>query len=189
MRDETKQVLQLYVERADELEQGGFINYVREKRPIGINITGQEDGSSLIDAVGPDNEATKAMIATFRPFLQQKPISFSSIVSLCDDPDLSEEWKTQVTSVQSAVNSYLDSHPAIISAPGEPLPIRRTILDTFIYGKILHIDDKKKREIYERWQSQDFYFLLLITEFNSILLNLSRAILGIAKLSKDELEK
>ncbi len=189
MRDETRRALQLYIQRADELEQGGFVKYVREKRPIGINITGQEDGTSVIDAIGPDNEATKAMIATFRPFLQQRPISFRSIASLCDDPDLSPDWKAQITSIRTEVNSYLDSAPAIISAPGEPMPTRRTILDTFIYGDILHIDDDKKREIYERWQSQDFYFLLLITEFNSILLNLSRAILRIAKLSKDELAK
>ncbi len=189
MRNETKRALQLYLQRADELEQGGFVKYIREKHPIGINITNQEDGTSLIEAVGPDNEATIAMIATFRPFIQQKPISFRSITSLCDDPGLSEDWKTQVTSIRSAVNSYLDSHPNIIEAPGEPLPTRRVILDTFIYGDILHIDDKRKREIYERWQSQDFYFLLLITEFNSILLNICRAIFQIAAITKAELAR
>jgi hypothetical protein len=189
MRDETKRAFQLYVQRADELEQGGFVKYVKEKRPIGINITSQEDGTSLIEAVGPDNEATKALIATFRPFIQQKPISFKSITSFCEDPDVSEDWKTQITTIRSAVNTYLDSHPNIIVEPGEQLPIRREILDTFIYGDILHIDDRRKREIYERWQSQDFYGLLLITEFNSILLNVCRAIFHIAAITKVELAK
>jgi hypothetical protein len=121
---ETKRALQLYIQRADELKQGGFINYDREKRPIGINITNQEDGTSLIETVGPDNEATKAMIATFRPFIQQKPISFYSIASHCDDPGLSVSWKTQITNIRSTVNSYLDSNPNIIEAPSEQLPTR-----------------------------------------------------------------
>jgi len=45
MRDESKRAFQLYVRRADELEQGGFVKYVKEKRPLGINITSQEDGT------------------------------------------------------------------------------------------------------------------------------------------------
>ena len=47
MRDESKRAFQLYVRRADELEQGGFVKYVKEKRPLGINITSQEDGTVI----------------------------------------------------------------------------------------------------------------------------------------------
>ena len=141
----------------------------------------------LFETVGPDDEATRAIIATFRPFIQQRPISFKHIASLCDDPDISTNWKTQVTNIRSSVNSFLDAHPNNIEGQGEPIPTRWVILDVFIYGHILHVDDKKKRELYENWQSQEFYFLLLVTELNTILVNLCRAIFQIAAITRAEL--
>jgi hypothetical protein len=189
MNGKTRRALELFVERADELEKGGFIKYLGENRPITLTVTSQDDGMSLIEAKGPDDDATKAMIATIRPFMGQRPISFGSIVELCDDPGLSSEWKSLVVTNRNDVNSYLDNQVAIVEPPGELLLTRRAILDIFIYGKILHIDDDKKHKIYEKWQSDKFFFLLLTTEFYATLAGLARAVFAIAEISKSELAK
>ena len=169
MNDKTRRDLELFVQRADDLKAGGFVKYLDQKRPIALAVTSRDDDTSLIEAAGPDDDATKAMIATFRPFIQQRPISFGSIVELCDDPGLSSEWKSRVVPIRNTVNSYLDNQVVIVEPPGELLLTRRVILDIFMYGKILHVDDDKKRRIYEQWQSDKFFFLLLTTEFYATL--------------------
>ncbi len=188
MKDETKRVLDRFVKKAHELESRKFVDYLKTKGPIGINAQKQADDSWTIEAVGPDDEATHAFMPTVRQFIRDEPISFRSLLKLCDDPDLSDKWKQGFIRIREEVNRYLDSYPDFPFAPGEKPMTRRGLLNVFLDGDIFHVKDEQKRDTFERWSTQEFYFLLLINEFNQILIVLFRAISYIAHLTQQELQ-
>jgi hypothetical protein len=188
VKDETKATLQLFVTKARELQSRNFVRYVKEKGFVGIRGETQSDGTFVIEVVGPDEEGQLAFLPTFRLFVQKsEPISFRALVKLIHDPGLSKNWKTGFAATRDAINRYLDDHPDVPSPSDEPSFTRRDIMNVFISGDVMHVSDKEKRETFERWLANDFFFLFLTNEFNAILLKLYEAIVQILELSEREL--
>lgn len=187
MNKNSKQALELYIERAKKLETLTLTTYIREKGQIGIETENHEDGTYVAKTQGPTDNDIYAFVSIARPFLQQKPISFQSMSSICDDPEVSPDWKTEFSHIRNRLNQYLDERFA--EGPQEAIPTRREIFHTFTYGDILHIDDAKKRKKLKEWESRGFDFLILVTEFNLILVALLNLIMQVAQLCERELHR
>ncbi|MCJ7778018.1 MAG: hypothetical protein MUP16_06870, partial [Sedimentisphaerales bacterium] len=95
MNDETRRTLELFITKAGELRRRDFLKYFEAEGKVGLNYHVNDDGSSELEIVGPDDDAVLAFIANFRLFIQEgEPISFRSLSKTIEkDKELPREWK------------------------------------------------------------------------------------------------
>ena len=92
MREQTKQALELFIEKADRLASSGYLDSIKK-----LNFKWQweiEEGEK-ITIFGPDETQIQAFILTFRYFIQHNEnCSFLWLANnVLDDPGLSEKLR------------------------------------------------------------------------------------------------
>ncbi len=132
MRDQTRQILELFVEKADLLETRNFVKHVTE-HGITLNLRMTQDEPTILTQNLPGDEALAALIVTIRMFIQDNDsISLRNLDKLMDDPGLSGNWKAQVTDVRDQNNVYLNSLPPITVDYEGVRPTSLEILKVFV---------------------------------------------------------
>ena len=117
MKERSKKILQLFVEKFNRLKSNTFIEYLDQ-----IKIRFSDKG---LEVIGPNQEQIDSFTHTFRFFIRDGDnISFHKIAeNLLDDPDLSENWKMEFIKLRDKLNQYLNEKPMIRIFPErEPLP-------------------------------------------------------------------
>jgi len=191
MKAEIREVLEFFVEKADELMASDFVRRLNETGKTGfrVSVNRVEDGKWLLitDRSGPTRTEVKAFAVTFRFFIQDTDkISFRSLSKLCSDESLSEHWRTEFRRVRYEVNDYLDNRHLPIAVDGAPNPSMREIMNVFIYGDITH-GNGKHRPTYIKWRESGF-FLAFENEFVVLMSNILGDITYVAELCRRELQ-
>jgi hypothetical protein len=189
MRTDTKEALELFIEKADKLKASNFIN-----NPEQINFKWSwNDSDETLEIMGYDSQEVDAFILTFRFFIDQKEhCSFRWLANnVLDDPTLSENWKHEFGRVREALNQYLDQYPYIQVSRTDAVPMtRREIKNLFLFGDLSHATwNPENRKKFKTWMSSNLATKgLLTTQFASILLETYSGIAYIAELSRSELQ-
>lgn len=188
MRDETRQLLHLVVEKADKLKVFGLEDHVREVG-LGFSAERQEDGSWLIQLGLPDEEKLDAFVLTFRFFYQRNErTSFHRVADLADDPGLSNEWRNEVSRLRRAYRGFLDGHSEYTVNLFEGQPTREEMLDIGLYGGLAHANQPSKVERYRLWTRDEVRAGLFHQEFARILLGILDLIHQLAAACGKELD-
>jgi hypothetical protein len=153
MRNETREALELFVEKAKILRTLSFIE-CSEK--LTFKWTWEKGKGEDLEIIGPNQEQIYAYILTFRYFIQNNEhCSFGWLAGhVLDDAQLSNIWKQEFIKIRTGLNQFLDSnHPVFpIAFQGECPATCREILETFIFGDISHVN-KNKRDTFKKWMS------------------------------------
>ncbi len=193
MRRETRLALQLLVEKAHRMRDGRYVGWLREQGGTSLKYSykrNPEDGSGslTIEHEHPDEDATDALILTFRFFIQENETPSFRWLSknVMDDDGLSDEWKQEFIRVRKELNAFLDRrsdfHETVIDAAapatagggrivGEYDWTHRQIMQVFIYGGMAHANPKK-RAIYMRWKNNPMpmFFPFIANMFDHIIM-------------------
>ncbi|HNB52584.1 MAG TPA: hypothetical protein PK530_11605 [Anaerolineales bacterium] len=188
MKDETRFVLRLLVEKAHKIRDFNFDQHVKN---IGLNWNAKkmEQGEWEIGFGLPDVKELDAFLLTFRLFIQKnESISFPNLHGLLRDKGLSQELQEGIKTVRRAYFDYLNSYSNYTVNLFEGHPTRLQMLETVLYGGLAHGNDLETIQRYQYWSRDDVRSGLLIQEFTTILLHVLGFINFIADLSEKELE-
>lgn len=169
MTEETRETLELLVEKAYLLAGGRFLNYDQAHGGTGIQISFKPDEVSIQSNL-PDDEALQAFLTTFRMFYQPRDrISFVKLeANVLNDPGVSSTWKEGFKQLYQDMNQFLDRPSALkISIFGD-VPTAREILETFLYGDHIHVNSDKRAR-WKQWMREPITAALLKAELNMIL--------------------
>lgn len=184
MRSETKQVLELFTEKADKLCSLRFSKSMLKRKDDSIHILFDGNGANVVD-ISPDSESVDSFVLTFRFFIQNnESISLRSLEKLCADPGLSNHWKSEYTQIRGGINTYLDS-PVRFNLANETLS-HKDVLYIFFYGELAH-SNKEKRHVIEDWKKDLTLFQLRRSDFLLTLTRVLRGIRQIAEVSAKEI--
>jgi len=181
LKEQIKDILELFVEKADKLAQEEFTQFIKE---FGQQLRYMADPQQLtMSTIAPTQTMTYSFLMTYRMFVQErdglrlidpiKPLS-----SQLTDASLSPQWREQFQDVAQKIHTFLREKPPVqmqfilIDQQGNTrteIPTRWDILDTLLYGEIAH---STKRKQLTNWLSTDFkeeVWQFLMMEFRHIL--------------------
>jgi len=201
MKRNIRATLELFVEKADELTQEDFTQFLQE---FGQKLTYQytADPQQLtMSTVAPTQTMHKSFLLTYRMFVQgsehmrfidpNKPVSSDLL-----DSSLSPEWLAQVQDVSQKIHQFLREKPPmqfeinLIDQQGNKRTeslTRWDILETLLYGDYSHAT---QRERLKNWLSTPFaemFKAFLMMEFRDILVLTLNAIRFLAYHARLEL--
>lgn len=185
MNATTREVLELFVEKARVLDEGRFVGFISTN---GLNLdfditVGQPVAVSV---TSPDDEASLALAVTFRQFFQpNERISFGKIEPLLSDPDLSPNFKAQFLHIKKEIDDFLAEDSRLQLTDGTPTNNR--IMEVFLYGLLAHSTPDKRAQIVA-WRSDPKLYLFVENEFKSIVVTVLNAINYIVPIIEAELE-
>jgi len=133
----------------------------------------------------PDEEAIRAFVLTFRFFIQEnETTSFKRLADTYEKLPVSEELRTQYSTLRHRLNDLLDS--------SSNLKIfnltRRDIIWTIIYGELAHSDKEKLARI-NAWRKNPVIWTAVQFEFSSSLADVLEYIMAVANLNTKVLEE
>ena len=107
MNDDERDILELFIESADELIDSAFLAKVIEGG-ITVGFNWSEDGLIQIDRHGPDNEAVKAFILTARFFCQNNErTSLDNMDTMIQNMTIHHDLKANFSELRQKLNHYL----------------------------------------------------------------------------------
>lgn len=189
MKTKTRHTLEVFIEKADKLANSRFVQFVVNSGSLTIHASNMGPQPGLqINYTPPDDEAIEAFVLTYRFFSQDnESSSLRNLDRTIDDPDVSTFWKDEVRQVRDILNNHLDQPSYLnLNINGKVLTPRE-IMDVFIYGHLAHAN-QQKRETYRSWKQNPLAFPFVSKIFHDTLLQVLRAIMYIAQLSRQELE-
>ena len=187
MKQEIREILGLLVQNATRIESFSFLRRLREDG-INIEFSEQEDGNNTWTYTHPDEEATIAATALIRTFFQKStPFSFVSIQNLFTDPDLSDDWKLKTDQICDDYFIYIHEYDPTYVEMFDGQPNRLDILDTVLYGGLVHFD-KQKVARFQLWCSDEFSRNMIRQVFASILGHIIDFISQMRVVTEEELE-
>jgi hypothetical protein len=207
MRRKTRLALKLLVQKAHRLRDGRYVQMLQEQGGTKLTVSMKRDGDgkpgTTIAQIRPDDDATDALVLTFRFFIQEKEIaSFRWLAeNVLDDPGLSDEWKRGFMDARNHLNTYLDRQSGIVERVIAPAPVgasggaqlvgeyqltNRGIMVVFIYGGMAHAN-LEKWETFERWKSNPLAFPFMQCRFDETIMAGLGAIAYVCGLSEREL--
>lgn len=197
-----KEVLALFIEKAEELTQEEFTAFLQE---YGHRLSYQytsESQNIIVSEVAPTETMNKSFILTYRMFIQAneglrlldptKPVS-----PLLLDASLSVEWKDQVQDVAGKIHAYLLEQPTmqihinLVDGRGNQTTevlTRWDILDTLIYGQYAHTTKQKRLQ---NWLSTPFASMakgMLMMELRESMIVTLRGIHHLVPYARKELD-
>jgi hypothetical protein len=185
MKPETKKRLEEFVERAEKIRT---YSYLDGKDDI-IGFTMNKVGDNWqVDYYQPSDEQRDALLLHLRLFLQDKDnISFKKLADLCNDPELSEKWKTEFEFQRKILNIRLDQ----VAAESKTEKITyRDVLYMFLFGKIAHNNPSdKNNKLYHKWVTSKIAYKDMSNTFHEVIIWLLTALLNISSVSKEELQR
>jgi hypothetical protein len=178
-------LLELYSERAAELNESSFLRAIRDGSSTTFQLLG-----GLFRAIrqgGPSSEAMKAFLLTFRLFVQDRDgLSFRKMRELYEKLPVSQDLIDEIHLTHQDVERYLDGPSPFVIA-GEPIQ-RRKLLHVWMYGKLAHVN-ADKRDVLERWNVDRDVEPLFQYEFESLLIPLTQAIFWIRQVNIRAIEQ
>ena len=188
MDNETRDRLELLIEKAEKLKSFGLEDHVREVG-LGFSANRQKDGTWVIELGLPDDEKRDAFLLTFRFFHQRNErISFQRLHELAEDPDISDHWRTHAHRLQREYFDYLNDHSDYTANLFEGGPTRDLMLDIGLYGGLIHANRPNKVRQYRQWTRDELQAGLFHQEFTRILLRVLEFIEELAEISRSELQ-
>lgn len=130
----------------------------------GVQLSWEEGGTVEAEVKGPDEEAVRAFVLTFRMFFKDGDgISFREMAAIYDSASVPGNLHDDYRWAREAINQVLDS-PTMFNVNGERVTHKR-LLDVFLYGGGLAHANPDKRAVYQLWSSQPVLFALMRNEF------------------------
>ena len=188
MKPETKEALELIVEKASKINEFGFAEHARE---IGLAFRAekQEDGTFLVEFDLPDEEKRDAFLLTFRMFHQKnEKISFPNLSKLAKDKKLSKKWRKEALRLQKIYKNYLDRYSEYSVKLFDGYPTRREMLQVGLYGGLAHANNPNTVAKYHKWTSNDIRAFVFQQEFSRILVFMRDLINHLGDISSNELQ-
>jgi hypothetical protein len=190
MKQETRKKLRLFVKKVEQLSSFGFMpSYFQGG---GIRFTGLDSPDERMG--GASREAIHAFAVGLRFFIHDPDgISFRILAdTVASAPGLSDEWKQEFRQTRRKLNKYLDSPMTSMGLgykPGGKKQVsRRDVLETFLYGDIIHFGERHgELDSYEEWESSN-EFALFECALEDILAYVYGCVFHIAQLTKQELD-
>jgi hypothetical protein len=104
---------------------------------------------------------------------------------LCDDPDISKQWKSEYSSIRTHLNKRLDE----IAAEGSKGKITYgELFRMVLFGWLGHRSEKDREYLrFQTWGSDEQERADIYNTFHVVIIWISTAVLNIAKASKEEL--
>lgn len=187
MKNETRIILEQYVEKAHKLRDFGFAEHAKNLGR-GWSAKRTDNDEWVIEFGIPNVKEQDAFLLTFRMFIQKnESISFPNIHGLLRDKDLSNELREGIKSARQAYFNYLNSHSDYTVELFEGRPTRMLMLETVLYGGLAHGNDLETIKRFKNWSRDDIRASLLTQEFTAILLQVLVFINHVAELSEKEL--
>jgi hypothetical protein len=193
--------LELFVEKADQLRQQEFTQFIEE---FGHQLRYMADPQQLtMSTVSPTQTMTDSFLLTYRMFVQgsehMRFIDPSKAISEeLLDASLSRQWVAEVQDVTQKVHTFLREKPTIpmvfnlIDQQGNTrteYPSRWDILETLLYGDRSHATPALRKRL-KNWLTTPFkeqVWELLMMEFRNILAVTLSAIQHLAHYARIEL--
>jgi len=181
MADENK-IITLYRKKAIELIESRFSKSIQNS---GVTISGKLGQPVKAERRGPDLEAIKAFAITYRNFsLDSDPISIRNIAKMYDKLHKDNQVKKEFIKIREALNQFLNS-ATILNINGKIIS-RKDLIDTYIYGQIIHL---KKNEEFEQWIKGTPLGEIVYNEIVYTLSNLANFIIFIDTSNQDLLKE
>ena len=190
LEENTKNTLELFVERTEALAQ-----FVRENR-FGGGLVGLfrtvDEGEWQI------HSAINGSLCILRSFLQagdgialfllardspQGPLRRPELLTL----DVSDSWRETVHHAYEQINTVLAYEPDNLFYNGKAMS-RLEVLDTFLYGKFVHVTAEKRKK-YNQWKSEPDLFEKLKDVFMQAIGFIVGQIIEVANASRQELDR
>ena len=115
----------------------------------------------------PSQEEIDAFVNNIRFFIQKnETTSFKNLAQTYERLQVPEELKIEFRRFIRKLNHWLDSKSSL-GFDGAALT-HRQVFDTFIYGDVAH-QNRKKRELFDRWRESPVSFPIRETQFVDIL--------------------
>jgi hypothetical protein len=169
----------LYNERAAELNESSFLRQSRDG--LGTTFTLLGGPFRVVRVGGPEHEAMKAFLLTFRLFLQDRDeLSFRKIDERYAEMPVEGGLKMEVAGVRRHVNTYLDQRSPFVIR-GEQIT-RRQLLNVWLNGELAHVNPDK-RAILDRWGVAEDLRPLYQFEFEVIVTQLTQAVFWIRQVN------
>ena len=156
---------------------------------MNLHVSLSSEHEEELKYVGPDEEAVSAFLLTLRFFIQDRDrMSFQYLdENVCNDPDLSAEWKQIIKGARVQLHQYLDISVEPIIVYEQP-PTIDEIVKTFIYGNYAHTYRKEYRERYKKWRQNKIMFSSYSMSFHLALLSMLSLIMYISAITEQELK-
>lgn len=184
MQNNTRELLQLFVEKADEMMTEEFRLYIQNTRKISLRITSHE---GVVERKAPSMTLIKSFATSYRLFISGESISIGGLKKVFQDNEISEQWKLGYQTVRESLNAYLDHQTGLnIGEAGAPVT-PRCISNVFINGWIFHVNDAEKLKMYRKWRGNETTFHLAEQEFIVAMHEVGQAVKYLADLSHREL--
>lgn len=185
MKPETRKRLEDFVERAELIQTYSYLKNL--DNIVGFKIK-KEGDKGKIDFYQPDREQTDALLFNLRLFYGGKDdISIRRMAELCDDPEISENWKREVRAIRQTLNKRFDMIE--VDEP-EGIITYRDIFEAFLYGSLGHRTEKDKAyKMYQKSVTNEFTRELMYNTFHNTIIWLLTAVINIGKASKEELQR
>jgi hypothetical protein len=172
-------LLRLYNERATELNESSFLRQIRDGP--GTTFTLHGGPFRAVRVGGPEHEAMKAFLLTFRLFLQDRDeLSFRKIDERYAEMPVSVGLRVEVAGIRKHVNTYLEQRSPFVIR-GEKIT-RRQLLDVWLHGELAHVNPDK-RAVLSRWGVAEDVRPLYQFEFEVIVTELTQAVFGIRQVN------
>ena len=180
--------LKLFNEKAQKIERSDFLKQIRTNG-ISITISVKKDKPGMIKRKLPTEGAVDAFMNNYRFFCQNNEgSSFENIHKVYNSLPILKEKKNKFVKARRDLNQYLDSHLIFDVIINNRHLTKRELLDTFMYGMIVHAN-KNYRELIKRWEQDPILFSILLQEFTAILLDLVKYILFVMNLNNKIIEE
>lgn len=177
-------VLNLYNERAAELNESVFLRTLRSN-PSSFQFRG---GPFRVERVGgPDAEAIRAFLLTFRLFVQDGDgLSFRNISDRYDTLPVSSELRTELASIRRELNEFLDGMTPFDFC-GERVS-RRDLMHTWLYGQLAHVNPNHRSRL-KRWTVAADTAPLVQGEFDHIVAAVTQSIFWVRQVNLRALQE
>jgi hypothetical protein len=187
MQDETRETLQLIVDKAEKLRGFAFERHVA-RTGLGFSARRMADDSWEIDFGLPDEKERDAFLLTFRLFYQRnEPMSFLRLDELLNDPDLSEEFTDVAVQLRASFLRYLEGQSHYTVELFEGQPTRKQMIDVGLYGGIAHANNPTTVAQYREWTRDEVRAALFHQEFTKFLVVILGMIYALADAARAEL--
>jgi len=178
-----KTALELFVEKADELQNEDFTQFLQEfGQQLSYQYTADPQQLTM-STVAPTQTMHKSFLLTYRMFVQSKDkIGFidphQKVSQDLLDSSLSPQWLAQMQDVANKIRQFLREKPhmpiefKLVDLQGNTRtesPTRWEILETLLYGEYAHASQQERLK---NWLSTSFAPMVrefLMMEFRNIL--------------------
>lgn len=179
-----REVLEMFIESADELSGSTFADQVR--KGVRVRFLLAPEGIETTVA-GPEHESTKAFLLTLRLFGQDNDeTSLRNMATRVQALAVSQAPKDRFLKSRDNFNAFLDS-PLHVQVPDKDADMKRKIFEAFLYGIYAHTAEQHRRTV-KRWREQPYY-ADLEAQFYVILAHFLAAVTAMANACRDMLKE